>query len=61
MRIGGKTFIEVGKLPVTLGQKALNLALDRTFLTPYAWNDYILRSGFNGAEKERLLKYAFLK
>ena len=61
LRIGGKTFIEVGKLPVTIGQKALNLALDRTFLTPYAWNDYILKSGFNGAEKERLLKYAFLK
>ncbi len=61
LRIGGKSFIEVGKLPVTLWQKALNLALDRTFLTPYAWNDYILKSGFNPAEKERLLKYAFLK
>lgn len=57
----GKLWIVIWQAPLTLAKKSINLALGRTFLTWYEWEKYILRSSFDGAEQERILKYAFLR
>lgn len=56
----GKSCVKIGMLPVEMMKKWLKLSLGKSFLTGAWWSEKILSSEFTVAEKERLVKYAFL-
>lgn len=61
LQIGGKYCFKLWTLPITLVKEWVVLASWRTFLTSSWWSEAILNPAFSSLEKERLVKYAFLR